>query len=338
MIATLSRMLTLVTGSTGYLGCELVRELRARDRPVRALARTADSAQRLAGTGAEIVLGDVTDPESLPAALDGIQRVFHMAGVVGHRRRDEPKLQAVNVAGSANLLEAAQKAGVERVVYTSSVGAMGPASRPDFPRSEAHFLLDGDDGRGDFRYSRSKARGEAHALQFAADGLDVVVVNPGFVIGPGDVHRVSAWPVEEYLRGTLRMTVHGGLSYVDARDVVAGHLLAEEKGVSGERYILTSDDGNLSHASFFKLVGDVTGKHRLQVGAPVGVLVPGLKLARLCHLTLVPIDDDELRSSAYWWFYDGAKARTELGFTSRPMRDTIADTAAWFKADGYHRH
>ena len=129
LIATLSRMLTLVTGSTGYLGCELVRELRQQDRPVRALARTTESAQRLAGTGAEIVLGDVTDPESLPAALEGVQRVFHMAGVVGHRRRDEPRLTAVNVTGSANLLEAAQKAGVERVVYTSSVGAMGPASQ-----------------------------------------------------------------------------------------------------------------------------------------------------------------------------------------------------------------
>ena len=331
-------MLTLVTGATGYLGCDLVRELRQQDRQVRALARTPESAQRLAGTGAEIVLGDVTDPDSLPAALDGVQRVFHMAGVVGHRRRDEPGLNAVNVTGSANLLEAAQKAGVERVVYTSSVGAMGPASRPDFPRTEAHFLLDGDDGRADFRYARSKARGEEHALEMAADGLDVVVVNPGFVIGPGDIHRVSSWPIEEYLRGTLRMTVHGGLSYVDARDVVAGHLLAEEKGVSGERYILTSEDGNLSHASFFQMVGEVTGKRRLQVGAPVGLLAPGLKLARICHLTLVPLDEDELRSSAYWWFYDGAKARGGLGFTTRPMAETIADTADWFRADGYHRH
>ena len=305
---------------------------------MRALARTTESAQRLAGTGAEIVLGDVTDPESLPAALEGVQRVFHMAGVVGHRRRDEPRLTAVNVTGSANLLEAAQKAGVERVVYTSSVGAMGPASRPDFPRTEAHFLLDGDDGRGDFRYARSKARGEEHALEMADDGLDVVVVNPGFVIGPGDIHRVSSWPVEEYLRGTLRMTVHGGLSYVDARDVVSGHLLAEEKGVSGQRYILTSQDGNLSHASFFKLVGEVTGKRRLQCGRAGRRGGAGAEAGPALPPDPGATDEDELRSSAYWWFYDGARAGNELGFTTRPMHETIADTAAWFKADGYHRH
>src|SRR5206468_2858608 len=104
----------------------------------------------------------------------------------------------------------------------------------------------------DFRYARSKARGEQHALAAAADGMDVVVVNPGFVIGPGDVNRVSSWPVEEYLRGLLRFSVRGGLSYVDVRDVVAGMLLAEERGQAGERYILTSPEGNLPYADFFQ--------------------------------------------------------------------------------------
>src|SRR5262245_38566728 len=204
-------MLTLVTGATGYLGVETVRQLRAQGRDVRAMVRSWDSEQRLSGTGAMTVLGDVTQPDTLPAALEGVSRVYHMAGVVGHRASDEARLQLVNVHGARNLLDAAAAAGVERVVFTSSVGAMGPASTPEHPRSEAHSLLDGDDGRGDFRYSRSKAQGEALALEAAADGLDVVIVNPGFVIGPGDVHRVSSWPIEEYLRGTLRFTIRGGL-------------------------------------------------------------------------------------------------------------------------------
>lgn len=331
-------MLTLVTGASGYLGVAVIRALRAQGRDVRALIRSPDSAARLEGTGATTVLGDVTEPETLGPALQGVQRVFHLAGAVGHRARDEARLWQINVQGSENLLAACTEAGVERVVFTSSVGAMGPAQTPGYPRTEQHFLLDGDDGRPDFRYARSKAHAEQAALRAAIDGLDVVVVNPGFVIGPGDVHRVSSWPIEEYLRGTLRFTIHGGLSYVDARDVAAGQLQAEERGVTGERYILTSPEGNLSHPDFFERVGDVTGKRRATMKLPVGALSPVLRLARTIRLPFVPVDDDELRSSAYWWFYSPQKAIDELGFTTRPLDESIRDTAEWLKQDGYRRH
>lgn len=330
-------MRTLVTGATGYLGAELVRELRRRDREVRALVRSPGAAARLDGTGAETVEGDVLDPPSLERALDGVARVFHMAGVVGHRAADEPKLRAVNVDGAKNVLAACATAGVERVVFTSSVAAVGPAGGPGHPRDEGAWLIDGDDGRADFRYGRTKAAGEQAALEAAANGLDVVITNPGFVIGPGDVHRVSSWPVEEYLRGWLRFTVPGGLSYVDARDIVTGHLQAEERGRSGERYILTNDDGNLSHRDFFARVGHVTGKRRRQLHLPKGVLLPLLRIGTALRLPL-PLDDDELASSSRWWFYTAAKARSELGFETRPLDETIRDTAVWLAADGYHRH
>jgi dihydroflavonol-4-reductase len=331
-------MLTLVTGASGYLGVEMVRQLRAQGREVRALIRRWDAEQLLSGTGAYPVLGDVTVPESLGPALEGVSRVFHMAGVVGHRARDEQRLHDVNVVGSANLLEAAERAGVERIVYTSSVAAMGPAGNPNHPRSEQHFLLDGDDGRGDFRYARSKALGEQSALEKAGQGMDVVVVNPGFVIGPGDVNRVSSWPIEEYLRGRLRFTVRGGLSHVDVRDVVAGHLLAEERGHRGERYILTNEEGNLSYPEFFDRVGRVAGRRRHTIKMPVGALTPGLRAARSLRLPLVPVDDNELRSSAYWWFTRADKARNNLGFGTRPLDETLADTIEWLHADGYRRH
>jgi len=330
-------MITLVTGGTGYLGVELVRELRARDRQVRALVRSPAAAARLDGTGAEIVEGDVLDAASVERALAGVARVFHLAGVVGHRASDDARLRSVNVDGARVVLDACARAGVERVVFTSSVAAIGPAGGPGHPRDEGAWILDGDDGRVDFRYGRNKAAGEQAALAAAKAGLDVVITNPGFAIGPGDVHRVSSWPVEEYLRGLLRFTIPGGLSYVDARDIAAGHLLAEERGKSGERYILTNDDGNLSHRDFFALVGRVTGVHRRQVHTSLGVLRPVLRVGTMLRLPL-PLDDEELASSSHWWFYTAAKARAELGFTVRPIEDTIRDTADWLRADGYHKH
>ena len=330
-------MVTLVTGATGYLGVELVRALRAHDRDVRALARSDAGAARLEGLGAQVARGDVTVPDSLPPVFAGVTRVFHLAGVVAHRARDDARLRTVNVEGARNALAACRAAGVERVVFVSSVAAVGPAATPDHPRNEGAWMIDGDDGRPDFRYARAKAAGEQLALEAAADGLDVVVANPGFAIGPGDVHRVSSWPVEEYLRGRLRFTIDGGLSYVDARDISAGLLLAEGRGRTGERYILTNDEGNLSHRDFFARVGRVTGKPRRQAHLSKGILLPLLRAGTALRLPL-PLDADELASSSRWWFYTAAKARSELGFETRPLDDTIRDTASWLHADGYHRH
>ena len=330
-------MITLVTGATGYLGVDLVRALRAQGRDVRALARSDAGAARLDGLGAEVVRGDVTAPESLGPAVAGVSRVFHLAGVVAHRAREDDRLRSVNVDGARNTLAACRAAGVERVVFVSSVAAMGPAATPAHPRDEGAWMIDGDDGRPDFRYARSKAAGEQLALEAAADGLDVVVANPGFAIGPGDVHRVSSWPVEEYLRGRLRFTIDGGLSYVDTRDIATGLLLTEERGRTGERYILTNDEGNLSHRDFFARVGSVTGKPRRQLHLSKGSCPPLLRAGTALRLPL-PLDTDELASSSRWWFYTAAKARRELGFETRPVDDTIRDTANWLLADGYHRH
>ncbi len=120
--------------------------------------------------------------------------------------------------------------------------------------------------------------------------------------------------------------------------MAAGHLLAEERGRSGERYVLTNDEGNLSHRDYFERVGRVAGRRRRTLNAPPGLLVPSLRLGSRLRLPLVPLDDQELRSSTYWWFSTAAKAREQLGFTTRPFDSTIADTIAWLRADGYRRH
>jgi dihydroflavonol-4-reductase len=328
-------VLTLVTGATGYLGIELCRRLADAGRPLRALARSAASAERLRGLDAEIVPGDVTDRDAVRRALAGAERVFHLAGVVDHRRDSEARLEAVNVGGARTVLEEAAAAGTGRVVFVSTVGAVGPAPAPDRPADESRWLA--DDAPPEHRYARSKLRGERVAHEAAARGLDVVIANPGFVIGPGDVHRVSSWPVEEYLRGLLRFTVPGGLSYVDGRDVVAGLLLLEERGRRGERYILTDEGGNLSHRDFFTLVGRVSGTRRRTVELPARLLAPVLRAGAAVRAPL-PLDDQELLASTEWWWYTARKARDELGFTARPIDETVADTVAWLRADGYRRH
>jgi dihydroflavonol-4-reductase len=184
-----------------------------------------------------------------------------------------------------------------------------------------------------YAYARTKRLGEQRALEAAAAGQDVVVACPAFAIGAGDVNRISTFTVEQYLRGTLRFTVPGGLSYVDARDIVEGLLLLERSGVAGRRYILTSDDGNLTHRDFFALVGEVSGRKRLTVPLPPALAVPSARLLAKLRAPL-PVKPDELASSVHHWFYSNARARTELGFQPRPAREAVAATVDWYRQNG----
>ena len=190
--------------------------------------------------------GDVTQPETLAAACAGAESVFNLAGVLSYDAKDEARLQAVNVDGLQNLLAAARQAGSGRVVQVSSTAAVGYTDDPARPQNEDSAF---PEGAWRNRYARSKRLGEELVERAVAEGQDIVVACPGFLLGPGDVNRINTFVVEEYLRGFLRTTVTGGISSVDVRDVAEGLLAAERQGVSGRRYIFTSDDGNLSHAS-----------------------------------------------------------------------------------------
>jgi len=305
---------TLVTGGTGFLGRHLARLLAERGDRLRVLARPGADAGPLRALGAEVVEGDVGDEASVRAAAAGCGLVFHLAGVVSHRRRDLALLAAVNVDGTRRLLAAVEPGA--RVVHVSSVAAVGPASGPDRPADESRAFPE-DAAR--FPYAATKRAGELAALEAAAAGADVVVANPGFLLGPGDVHGVSTWPVLAYLRGKVRVTVAGGLSFVDARDVARGLVALAERGRAGERTILAADAGNLTWDAFFDLVAAVSGTRRRTVRLPV-------RLAALAAAAPGPVSPDEVRAAARYWFYTAAKARRELGFTARPLADTVADT------------
>jgi dihydroflavonol-4-reductase len=306
---------TLVTGATGFLGGHLVPLLLERGDHLRALVRQPERARALRDLGVELAAGDVTDEDSVRRAASDCELVFHLAGIVSHRRSDWQRLRSVNVDGVRAVLDAAEKG--TRVVHVSSVAAFGPGV-PDRPGDESQGF---PERAMRYPYAATKRQGDDLALAAAERGVDVVIANPGFVLGPGDVYRVSTWHVQRYLQGLLRITTPGGLSNVDARDVATGLIALAQRGRRGERYILTSREGNLSHAEFFRRVGEVTGVRRRLVALSPGGAVAASSVVRW------PVHPDEVRAAANWWFFDPAKAERELDFTARPMDETLAATA-----------
>jgi len=311
---------TLVTGASGFLGGHLTRVLAARGERIRVLVRPGADLSRLRPLVAEVVEGEIRDDRAVRSAAAGCRLVFHLAGVVSHNRRDLPLMQAVNVAGTERLLASVEPGA--RVVHVSSVASIGPVISPDLRADEEHAS---PPSTARLPYAATKRDGELAALEAAARGLEVMVANPGFLLGPGDVHRVSTWPVSAYLAGRLRFTTAGGLSFVDARDVADGLLALSEHGRAGERTILTAEAGNLSWDDFFSLIASVSGIRRRTVRLPA-------RLATLGAALVPGVTPDQVRAAAHWWFYTAAKAEQQLGFRTRPLSETIADTIADHKA------
>ena len=224
---------TLVTGATGFIGGHVTRLLVQRGDEVRALVRPGSEAASLKGLEVGIVRGDVTDRRAVRRALHGVDRVFHLAGMT-NLRLSRSEVFALNVEGTRNVLEEALRAGVQRVVYTSSVAAIGPARRGPVA-TEVNVW---DVGRHGIPYVDSKAEAEEVVLGLADRGLPVVIVNPAHVLGAGDPGRSSTVLVRRFLRRQIPAYVDGTLNIVGIDDVARGHLLADQRGVPGQRYIL----------------------------------------------------------------------------------------------------
>ncbi len=312
-------MPVLVTGATGFLGRHVVACLVERGEHVRALVRPGRDASALAALGVEVARGELFGGDEVRRAGDGCRVVLHVAGLVSHERRHAAELERVNVSAVRAVLEAVDPSA--RFVHVSSVAALGPAPDPGRPADESQEFPAWAER---LPYAASKHAGERVVLEAAERGRDAVVANPGFLLGPGDVNRVSTWHVGRYLAGTLRIHVPGGVSSVDARDVAVGVLAVADGGRPGERYVLTSREGNLSHADFFRRVARITGVERRMLALPPRAAALGATLLPW------PVKPGEARAAAFWWFYDPAKAERELGFTTRPLDETIADTAAQY--------
>ena len=248
--------LTFVTGATGFIGSHVVRLLRTRGDRVRILVRESSRARNIDGLGCEIVVGDIRDATSLGRCVQGCRWVYHVAADYRLWARNPHEIYESNVAGTRNLLSACCEAGVENVVYTSTVGTIG--MRPDGVPTDEETPVSLDDMIGN--YKRSKFMAEQVALEFAHSGLPVVIVNPTAPVGAGDIKPTPTGKVIlDYLRGRMPAYVDTGLNIVAVEDVAQGHILAARKGRIGERYILGGE--NLSLQEILETLARICGSH-----------------------------------------------------------------------------
>jgi dihydroflavonol-4-reductase len=320
---------TLVTGASGFLGWHVATRLAARGHKVRALVRPAS---RLRELEVEQVMGDLRDPESLERAVQGCGVIFHVAADYRLWARNPGELYQSNVDGTRNLLKAAVKAGVERVVYTSTVGCIGLVENglggEDTPVSLADMVG---------AYKRSKFMAEQVAREFAAAGLPVVIVNPTAPVGDHDFKPTPTGRIiVDFLKGAMPAFVDTGLNLADAGDTAEGHLLAFERGRPGERYILGSE--NLTLEQIFQMLERISGVQAPKTRVPyalayaAGVVSSGI--ARLTGRTpLAPLD--AVRMSRKKMFVTSEKAARELGFQPGPAEDALRRAVQWFRANGY---
>jgi dihydroflavonol-4-reductase len=313
---------TLVTGGTGFLGSHVVRALAERGDQLRLLLRRGSALDHLSELELERAGGDVTDRRAVRRAMEGVDRVFHLAGTTSMRPGSRDAVFELNVKGTRLVMEEALAAGVERVVHTSSVAAIGPARARGTADESQPFTA----GHLGIAYANSKHEAEVEALRVAAHGLPLVIVNPSFVLGPDDPKGTSMALVRRFLLGRIPVYVDGGLNIVDVRDVARGHLLADEKGEVGERYILAGRNFTLDRlfADFARLAGREQPPVKLP-GRPTLLAVRAMARAGFP----LPASPDEVRSATLWWTYRNTKARRELGFEPRPHEETLEDAVRW---------
>jgi len=319
---------SLVTGATGFVGSAVVRRLLREDHHVRALVRAGADRRNLQGLEVEVVEGDLTDAASLARICDGCDALFHLAADYRLWAPRPQELYRTNVEGTRALLDAAQRAGVPRVIYTSSVATLG-IPKDGTPGTETTPVSLGDMVG---HYKRSKFLAEQVAAGFAAQGVPVVIVNPSTPIGPRDIKPTPTGRlVRDAMAGRMPAYVDTGLNVVHVDDVADGHWLAFKHGVVGERYILGGADLSLRELLFE--IADIVGRPPPRWRLPHGAVMPVAYLAEAwARLSGRPpiATVEEVRMSRKRMFFSSAKAERELGYAAGPVRLALEDAVAWF--------
>jgi len=326
----------LVTGATGFVGSAVARVFAARGMAVRVLARANSDRRNLAGLACTVVEGDLADPGSLARVVAGCRYVAHVAADYRIWVPDPAAMQRANVTGTIALMRAAQAAGVERVVYCSSVAALGTIG-DGTPGDEATPVTrEGLVGV----YKRSKYDAEQAVLRLVRDeGLRAVIVNPAAPIGPRDIKPTPTGKmIVDAASGRMPAYIDTGLCVVHVDDVAEGHALALERGRIGARYILGGE--NLGLARLLGMVAEIAGRAPPRIRLPIALLWPvAMACEALARTTGMepPVIRDHLRMARKKMFFSSALAMAELGYAPRPARAAAADAVAWFRANGMVR-
>ena len=328
-------MKTLVTGGAGFIGSNVVKHLLARGEKVRVLHLKGENLLNLQGCDVELVEGNVLDKASIDKALAGCNKVYHLAAIYALLMRNPQLMVDVNVTGSKNILDACVHHNIEKVVYTSSIAryvgqGIGKSGTEDSP-----FML----GNSGELYSITKYQSQEIAEDFAANGLNVTIVNPALPLGPGDI---GPTPTGNYLVGIIKNPM---LTYADTttnlgdvRDIAYGHLLAMDKGERGRSYIL-GGHSNVAMKDLVAITLTILGKRKPVIAIPPKAF-EAIGYAMEMYAEFVSgkaplMTSQGARASAMGFGADCSRAKQELGYSCRPLEESIRDAIDWFKANGY---
>jgi dihydroflavonol-4-reductase len=325
-------MTTLVTGASGFLGSHVARQLVARGEDVRVLLRASSHNRAIGDLSLEYVTGDLRDPASLERAMKGVQRVFHVAADYRLWARRSKEIYESNVGGTKNLLEAAKRAGVEKLIYTSTVATIA-VDRPQPPNEFTDARLNEMVGH----YKRSKWMAEREVMNAAREGAPVVVAMPTTPVGPWDWKPTPTGKIIlDFLNGKMPGYVETGLNFVGVEECAAGHLLVAEKGKIGERYLLGAE--NLTLKQMLDQLAHITG-----LPAPALKIPHGLALSVAYATTIfsrlvgkepsIPVEG--VKIARHNMFVDCSRARRDLGFQAGPVAAALERAVRWYEANGY---
>jgi dihydroflavonol-4-reductase len=330
-----------VTGATGFIGSNLIRELQARGHRVKALLRPGTDARGLKNLRFDRVTGDLQDRELLERELAGCDWCFHLAASYHLWMRDYAPMYAVNVQGTRHILEAAGQAGCRKIVYTSTVGCIGlPQENGQIiPATEANRATEAEMTG---HYKRSKFQAEAVAMELAHQrGLPIVTVNPSAPVGPNDLKPTPTGQIiVDFLNRRLPAYIDTGLNWVHVRDVAVGHILAAEKGMPGQRYILGHEQGNWTMQQTLETLEQITGLPAPKVKLPYWVALRVAEVSEgIAYFTGKPPQATlaGVRMARHKMWFNPGKAVRELGLPQTPPELAFREAVQWFRTNHYAR-